>query len=206
MHLSKAAQDVGAEGILSISPYYNKPTQKGIVEHYGTIAKSVDVPVIIYNVPGRTGSNIEIPTVLKLAQIPNIAGIKEASGNIIQIMNLLSQVPKGFAVLSGDDALTFPMMGLGAQGVISVASNVVPRMVKEMVDHTLAGEWEAARRLHFRMLPLFKNLFIETNPIPVKTSLRLMGKPAGAFRLPLCEMEQSNLEVLRKTLSDLGVI
>jgi 4-hydroxy-tetrahydrodipicolinate synthase len=121
-------------------------------------------------------------------------------------MNILAQAPKGFVVLSGDDVLTYPMMTLGAKGVVSVASNVVPSMVKSMVDHLLAGEWEEARRLHFKLLPLFKNLFIETNPIPVKTSLRLMGKPAGSFRLPLCEMSPSNLEILRQTLLDLGVI
>lgn len=206
IHLSRAAKDLGADGILSISPYYNKPTQKGIFEHYEKIARAVDLPIIIYNVPSRTGSNIELSTVLKLAEIPNIVGIKEASGNIVHVMNILNQAPKGFVVLSGDDVLTYPMMTLGAKGVVSVASNVVPSMVKSMVDHLLSGNWEEARKLHFKLLPLFKNLFIETNPIPVKTSLRLMGKPAGPFRLPLCEMSQSNLEILRNTLLDLGVI
>ncbi|MBC7108126.1 MAG: 4-hydroxy-tetrahydrodipicolinate synthase [Methanomassiliicoccales archaeon] len=206
IYLSRAAKDLGVDGILSISPYYNKPTQKGIFEHYERIAQAVDLPIIIYNVPSRTGSNIEVSTVVKLAEIPNIVGIKEASGNIVQVMNILAQAPKGFVVLSGDDVLTYPMMTLGAKGVVSVASNVVPSMVKSMVDHLLAGDWEEARKLHFKLLPLFKNLFIETNPIPVKTSLRLMGKPAGSFRLPLCEMNQSNLEILRRTLLDLGVI
>jgi 4-hydroxy-tetrahydrodipicolinate synthase len=204
--LSKAAQDLGAAGILSISPYYNKPTQKGIFEHYEAIARSIDVPLIVYNVPGRTSSNIEVSTILKLAKVPNIVGIKEASGNITQIMSLLAHVPKGFTVLSGDDALTFPMMAMGANGVISVASNVAPRMVKDLADQLLAGNLEEARELHFRLLPLFKNLFIETNPIPVKTAVRLMGKPAGPFRLPLCDMDPSNLEVLKRTLADLGVI
>ncbi|MGD0056765.1 MAG: 4-hydroxy-tetrahydrodipicolinate synthase [Methanomassiliicoccales archaeon] len=204
--LSKKAQDLGAAGILSISPYYNKPTQKGIFEHYEAIARSIDVPLIVYNVPGRTSSNIEVPTVLKLAKVPNIVGIKEASGNITQIMNLLAQAPRGFTVLSGDDAFTFPMMAMGARGVISVASNVVPMMVKDMTDKLLANKVEEARKLHFRLLPLFKNLFIETNPIPVKTAVRLMGKPAGPFRLPLCDMDPANLEVLKRTLTDLGVI
>lgn len=204
--LSKGAQDRGAVGILSISPYYNKPTQRGIFEHYEKVAGSIDVPLIIYNVPGRTSSNIEVSTVLKLAKVPNIVGIKEASGNIVQIMSLLAQAPKEFNVFSGDDALTFPMMTMGARGVISVASNVAPKMVKTMVDRLLSDELEQARKLHFRLLPLFKNLFIETNPIPVKTSVRLMGKPAGPFRLPLCEMDPANLEILKRTLADLGVI
>ena len=204
--LSRGAQDRGAVGILSISPYYNKPTQRGIFEHYEKVAGSIDVPLIIYNVPGRTSSNIEVSTVLKLAKVPNIVGIKEASGNIVQIMSLLAQAPKEFNVFSGDDALTFPMMTMGAGGVISVASNVAPKMVKTMVDRLLSDELEQARKLHFRLLPLFKNLFIETNPIPVKTSVRLMGKPAGPFRLPLCEMDPANLEILKRTLADLGVI
>ncbi|MDD1767318.1 MAG: 4-hydroxy-tetrahydrodipicolinate synthase [Methanomassiliicoccales archaeon] len=204
--LSKGAQDLGADGILSISPYYNKPTQRGIFEHYEAIAKTIDIPLIVYNVPGRTSSNIEVQTVLKLAKVPNIAGIKEASGNITQIMNLLAQAPKDFTILSGDDAFTFPMMTMGAKGVISVASNVAPRMVKDMVDNLLTGNLDEARRLHFRLLPLFKNLFIETNPIPVKTAVRLMGRPAGPFRLPLCDMDPGNLDVLKRTLADLGVI
>lgn len=204
--LSKGAQDLGADGILSISPYYNKPTQRGIFEHYEAIAKTIDIPLIVYNVPGRTSSNIEVQTVLKLAKVPNIAGIKEASGNITQIMNLLAQAPKDFTILSGDDAFTFPMMAMGAKGVISVASNVAPRMVKDMIDNLLAGNLDEARRLHFRLLPLFKNLFIETNPIPVKTAVRLMGRPAGPFRLPLCDMDSGNLDILKRTLADLGVI
>lgn len=204
--LSEGAQDLGAEAILSISPYYNKPSQRGIIHHYETVAKSIDVPLIVYNVPGRTSSNIEASTILKLADVPNILGVKEASGNINQIMTILSRAPEGFSVYSGDDAMTFPMMAMGAKGVISVASNVVPDRVKSMADDLLAGEWERARETHFRLLPLFKNLFIETNPVPVKTSLRLMGKPSGPFRLPLCDMEPPNLEVLKRTLADLGVI
>lgn len=206
IHLSKGAKDLGVFAILSISPYYNKPTQKGLIKHYEAITKAVDMPFIVYNVPGRTGSNINPPTVLKLAENPNIIGIKEASGSMAQIMSILERAPKGFSVISGDDALTFPIMALGGKGVISVASNVAPSQVSSMVRHALEGEWQEARREHFRLLPLFTNLFLETNPIPVKTALRMMGKPAGAFRLPLCEMEPSNQEVLRKTLSDLGLL
>lgn len=206
IHLSKGAKDLGVFAILSISPYYNKPTQKGLIKHYEAITKAVDMPFIVYNVPGRTGSNINPPTVLKLAENPNIIGIKEASGSMAQIMSILERAPKGFSVISGDDALTFPIMALGGKGVISVASNVAPSQVSSMVRHALEGEWQEARREHFRLLPLFTHLFLETNPIPVKTALRMMGKPAGAFRLPLCEMEPSNQEVLRKTLSDLGLL
>lgn len=206
VHLSKGAKDLGVHAILSISPYYNKPTQKGLIKHYEAIAKAVDLPVIVYNVPGRTGSNINPSTVLKLAETPNIVGIKEASGNMAQIMGILEKAPKDFSVISGDDAWTYPIIALGGKGVISVASNVAPSMVSSMVKHALAGRWEEARREHFRLLPLFTNLFLETNPIPVKTALRMMGKPAGSFRLPLCEMEPSNQEVLRKTLTDLGLL
>lgn len=204
--LSKGAKDMGVHAILSISPYYNKPTQKGIFRHYEAIAKAVDASIIIYNVPGRTGSNINPSTVLKLAEVPNIVGIKEASGNLAQIMAILGSAPKGFSVISGDDAFTYPLLALGANGVISVASNVVPNEVSRMVHLALEGRWEEARKIHYRLLPLFNNLFIETNPIPAKTALRLMGKPAGSFRLPLCDMEPANLEVLKKTLLDLGII
>lgn len=206
VHLSKGAKDLGAHALLSISPYYNKPTQKGIIKHYETIATAVDIPVIVYNVPGRTSSNINPPTVIQLAKIPNIVGIKEASGNMGQIMSILAQAPKGFSVLSGDDPLTFPIMAMGGNGVISVASNVDPLSVSSMVHYALMGRWEEARKEHFKLLPLYNGLFIETNPIPVKTALRMMGKPAGPFRLPLCDMDPANQEVLRKMLADLGLI
>ena len=206
IHLSKGARDLGVSAILSISPYYNKPTQKGLIKHYEAITKAVDAPFIVYNVPGRTGSNINPSTVLKLAENPNIIGVKEASGNMSQIMAILERAPKGFSVVSGDDALTFPIMALGGRGVISVASNVAPSQVSSMVRDALDGRWEESRKQHFRLLPLFTNLFLETNPIPVKTGLRMMGMPAGVFRLPLCEMEPSNQEVLRKTLADLGLL
>ena len=206
IQLTKGAKDMGAKAILSISPYYNKPTQNGIVKHYETIADAADIPIIVYNVPGRTGSNILPSTVLKLAGHSNIVGVKEASGNIGQIMAILAKVPKGFSVMSGDDAMTFPMMSLGGNGVISVASNVAPKEVCNMVHSALDGNWPEARREHFLLLDLFNNLFIETNPIPVKTALRLMGKTSGTFRLPLCDMEPANLEVLRKTLAQIGLV
>jgi 4-hydroxy-tetrahydrodipicolinate synthase len=206
IHLSKGAKDLGVHAILSISPYYNKPTQKGIVKHYEAIAKAVDIPLIVYNVPGRTGSNINPSTVFKLAEVPSIAGIKEASGNLGQIMAILEKAPRGFSVVSGDDALTYPMMALGANGVISVASNIVPKQVSSMVHHALEGDWMKARQEHYHLLSLFNNLFVESNPIPVKTALNLMGMPGGAFRLPLCEMEPANLEIVRKSLIDLKLL
>jgi len=204
--LTKGAKDMGAKAILSISPYYNKPTQRGIISHYETIADAADIPIIIYNVPGRTGSNILPTTVLKLSGHSNIIGVKEASGNIGQIMAILAHAPKGFSVMSGDDAMTFPMMSLGGNGVISVASNVAPKEVCTMVHAALDGNWGEARKQHFRLLDLFNNLFVETNPIPVKTALRLMGRPSGTFRLPLCDMEPANLEILRRTLAQIGLI
>ncbi len=206
IQLTKGAKDMGAKAILSISPYYNKPTQKGIVRHYETIADAADIPIIVYNVPGRTGSNLLPSTVLKLSGHSNIVGVKEASGNIGQIMAILANAPKGFSVMSGDDAMTFPIMSLGGNGVISVASNVAPREVCTMVHAALDGNWSEARKQHFHLLDLFNNLFVETNPIPVKTALRLMGRPAGTFRLPLCEMEPGNLEILKKTLAQIGLV
>lgn len=206
IQLTKGAKDMGAKAILSISPYYNKPTQKGIVKHYETIADAADIPIIVYNVPSRTGSNILPGTVLKLAEHANIVGVKEASGSIGQIMAILAKAPKGFSVMSGDDSMTFPLMSLGGNGVISVASNVAPKEVCAMVHSALDGDWIAARKQHFHLLDLFNNLFVETNPIPVKTALRLMGRPAGEFRLPLCDMEPANLEIVRKTLAQLGLV
>ena len=204
--LTKAAKDLGVDAVLSISPYYNKPTQKGIFMHYEAVAKAVDIPIIVYNVPGRTGSNIAPPTVKRLSGIPGIVGIKEASGNLSQIMKILADVPKTFDVISGDDSLTFPMMVMGAKGVISVTSNVVPKLVSDMTHHVIAGEYSKARDIHFKLLPLFTNLFIDSNPIPVKTAVRMMKRPSGIFRLPLCEMDQSNQDILRKTLADLGLV
>jgi 4-hydroxy-tetrahydrodipicolinate synthase len=205
IHLTRKAKDLGVDGVLSVSPYYNKPTPQGIVKHYEAIAQ-VDVPIIIYNIPGRTGSNINAATMVKLANIPSIAGVKEASGDLVQVMNILRNAPKDFVVMSGDDVMTFPMMCLGAKGVISVASNIIPDRMVKLVDLLAVGNLVEARRAHNHLMPLFSHLFIETNPIPVKTALRLMGKPAGSFRLPLCDMTPQNLETLKKTLTDLEIL
>ncbi|MCE5297052.1 MAG: 4-hydroxy-tetrahydrodipicolinate synthase [Euryarchaeota archaeon] len=206
IHLTKGAKDLGVDAVLSISPYYNKPTQRGLFRHYEAIANAVDIPIIVYNVPSRTGCNILPSTVKKMAEIPNIAGIKEASGNMDQIMQVIREVPSDFDVISGDDGLTFPLMAAGAKGVISVASNVAPKMVSDMTHHMLRGELLEARELHYRLLPLFKNLFVETNPIPVKTAMRMMKRPSGVFRLPLCDMEPSNAEIVRATLAELKLL
>ncbi len=206
IHLSKGAQDLGADGLLSISPYYNKPTMAGIIKHYEAIAAAVDIPTIIYNIPSRTGSNINAATMLRLAQVPGIGGVKEASGDINQIAAIASQAPKDFLVLSGDDAMTVPAMAVGAKGVISVTSNLVPATMLSMVNAMMNGNVVEARRINDGLLPLFSALFIETNPIPVKTALRLMGRPAGPFRLPLCDLLPGNLDTLKRTLSDYKLI
>lgn len=204
--MSKEAADLGADFLLHITPYYNKPTPKGVLEHFEAITRAVDTPVIVYNVPSRTALNLPSSLTLKLAEMPTICGIKEASGNMVQIMQIIRDAPDDFSVLSGDDSMTFPMMAVGGEGVISVASNLVPAEVSEMVHRALEGDLEGSRKIHYRLLKLFNNLFLETNPIPVKTALRLMGKPAGFFRSPMCEMEESNLEILKSTLCDLGLI
>ena len=206
IHLSKGAKDLGVDGVLLISPYYNKPNQKGIYRHYEAIAKAVDVPIVVYNVPSRTSSNIAAATLKRLAEIPNIVGVKEASGNMSQIMSILASAPSHFSVFSGDDLVTYPLMTMGAQGVISVTSNIVPKMMVDMTHAALEGDWAKAKALHFKMLPLFNDLFLDTNPIPVKTALRMMGMPSGVFRLPLCDMEAATTEVLRKTLTDLKLL
>lgn len=206
IHLSKGARDLGVDGVLLISPYYNKPNQKGIFRHYEAIARAVDVPIVVYNVPSRTGSNIAAATIKRLAEVPNIVAVKEASGNMSQINAILASVPKRFSVLSGDDLMTFPMMALGAHGVISVTSNVVPDLMAQMTHAALEGEWGRARELHYRLLPLFNDLFLDTNPIPVKTAMRMLKRPSGVFRLPLCDMEPALADTLRKTLADMKLL
>jgi 4-hydroxy-tetrahydrodipicolinate synthase len=206
IHLSKGAKDLGVDGVLLISPYYNKPNQKGIFRHYEAIAKAVDVPIVVYNVPSRTGCNITAPTVKRLSEVPNVVALKEASGNMSQIMDILASVPPEFSVLSGDDIITYPMMTLGAKGVISVTSNLVPELMVKMTHAAVEGDWAKAREVHFQLLPLFHDLFLDTNPIPVKTAMRMMKRPSGVFRLPLCDMEQATADMLRKTLREMKLL
>ena len=203
---AQAARDAGADGVLSVSPSYNKPTQRGLIEHYRAIADAVDCPVIIYNVPGRTASNVLPETVLALAEIENITGVKEASGDVNQVMTLIRERPEGFTILSGDDALTFPLLAAGADGVISVVANLAPAVMSQMVERALGGDYEGARELHYRLLPLMRAIFVETNPIPVKAALEIMGHRKAHYRLPLVRPTSEVEAFLRSALTDVGLL
>ncbi len=204
--LAGEVSGLGVQGILSVAPYYNKPTQEGLYQHFAAIAESTDLPVILYNVPGRTSSNIEPATVARLAKIANIVAIKEASGSITQQMETISAVPPEFAVLSGDDAFTFPLMALGGRGVISVVSNEIPGPMSKLAHLMLDGKIDDARKLHFELLPLMQANFIETNPIPVKAALAMMGLIEEVYRLPLVPMKPVNRSKLERALAALGLL
>ena len=207
IHLSKRALAAGADAILSVGPYYNKPTQEGYFRHYAAIAAEVDAPIVVYNVPGRTASNIEAETTLRMAEeIPSIAGIKEASGNLSQIMEILRRRPKGFGVWSGDDAITLPLLALGSDGIVSVVSNEVPKMFSDMVRLGLKGDFIKATQLHNTLLPLMNINFIESNPIPVKAALAMMGMITEAYRLPMVPMSEKNKPKLRQILKELKLV
>ncbi len=201
-----AAQAAGADGILSVAPYYTKPTQEGLYQHYAAIAASTDLPIILYNVPGRTGANIEPCTVERLAAIPTIVGIKEASGNVFQIADVRRRVPPAFLVLSGDDALTLPVMALGGQGVISVAGNEVPREMAELVASCERRDYASARQQHERLLPLLQANFIESNPIPVKTVMAMAGLVELVFRLPMVPASDATRARLEDVAGTLGLL
>lgn len=205
---SRKARELGADAVLVVAPYYNKPTQAGMDAHFRAVAAAVsDIPVVLYNVPGRTSSNIAAQTVLKLArEVENIVAVKEASGNLSQIMEILRGRPEGFRVLSGDDAVTLPMIALGGDGLISVASNEAPTLMSEMVDAALSGEWEKARELHYRLLPLMEVNFIETSPGPVKAALALMGMIEENFRLPLVPVLEETRQRVRAVIAELGLL
>lgn len=203
---AQAVLELGIDGILSSSPAYNKPTQQGLVEHYRTLAGQVDSPIVIYNVPGRTSSNVLPETVLKLAEIKNIVGIKESSADFDQVMSLLKDRPRGFSILSGEDNLTFPLIAAGADGVISVVANQAPRLMSEMVEASLAGEYDKARDLHYHLLPLMRANFLETNPIPVKAALEMMGRMKARYRLPLVPLSPEVAPKLQEALHQAGLI
>jgi len=203
--LTRYARKAGADAALVITPYYNKPTQKGLVAHFKAIAEDVDIPIVLYNVPGRTGVNMTAETVARLAELENVVGVKEASGNLTQICEILNSTPDDFCVLSGDDALYFPLLALGARGVISVVSNVAPREMADLYDAFAAGDIAGARKLHYRLWPLMQTLFIETNPIPAKTAVAMMGMIREEFRLPLCGMSDANRKALAKVLAGLKI-
>ena len=206
IHLTAAAKKLGAAASLQVAPYYNKPTAEGFYRHFTAIAEAVDLPMVVYNIPGRTGKNIENSTMLRLAGHRNIVAVKEASGDVSQMMNLIAQKPAAFAVLSGDDNLAFPLIALGGKGVISVASNLVPGRMKEMVSAALQGKWDKARELHYKLLPLFKAIFIETNPIPIKAALAMKGLMKEVYRLPMCPLAEENRKTLAGVLRELKIL
>jgi 4-hydroxy-tetrahydrodipicolinate synthase len=196
----------GVSAVLTASPYYNKPTQEGQYRHFKTIAEAVGKPLILYNVPGRTGANIEPGTLARLAEVPNIAGVKEASGNMTQIAEVCNAVPEQFLVFSGDDAITLPVIALGGVGIISVVSNEIPREMAEMTRAAMNNDWDTARRIHRKFLPLMQANFIESNPLPVKAVLAMMGKIEEVYRLPLLPMRRDTRSRLQKIAVDAGVI
>ncbi|MBI1975427.1 MAG: 4-hydroxy-tetrahydrodipicolinate synthase, partial [Candidatus Vogelbacteria bacterium] len=202
---TKQAKQLGADAALIVSPYYNKPTQEGLYQHFTTVANAVDLPIIVYNIQGRTGVNIETATLKRMAEHKNIVAVKEASGNVAQMMEVLDQLPKDFTVVSGDDNLTLPLMALGGKGVISVISNLLPDKVSRMTGYALEGDFESAKKVHFELLPIFKAAFIETNPIPIKAAMNMAGLPAGPCRLPLCKMMPANEEKLKAVVSKYAV-
>ena len=207
IYLTKAAEDAGADGSLQVAPYYNKPTQEGLFQHFSSIAVATQLPIVLYSVPGRCGIEIGVDTVKRLAAAnKNIVGIKEAGGNADRVSQLRAALGQKFKILCGDDSLTLPFMSVGADGVISVASNVIPREVSRMVNAFASGRISEAQKLHAKFYPLFKDLFIETNPVPVKAALALMGLMKEEYRLPLVPMSAKNKDVLRDTLKSVGVI
>ena len=206
IELAREVEHAGADGILSVTPYYNKPTQEGLYLHFKAIADAVHVPMIVYSVQGRTGVNIEPATLARLARIPNIVGVKEASGNISQMANVIQQVPDTFAVLSGDDAITLPLAALGGRGIISVASNEIPAEMTQLARLCLKGDFAGARAVQRKYLALMEINFIESNPIPVKAAMGLMGLLDPVFRLPMCPPKPENLAKIEKVLEPLGLL
>jgi len=202
---TKHAESVGADAALMITPYYNKPTQEGLMKHYSKIASEVSIPIVLYTVPGRTGINIEPETTERLSKIENIVAIKDASGNLDQVMKVIRNC-KNFTVLSGEDYLTYPIITLGGKGVISVASNVAPKMMSEFINAALDGKWKKAKELHYRLYPLFKILFIETNPSPVKAAMQMLGMPSGDPRLPLVRVKKESEEKIKYILREMGLL
>jgi len=203
--MTRKAKEMGADGALLVTPYYNKPTQEGLYRHYKEIAEAVDIPIVLYNVPGRTAVNMLPQTVARLAEIKNIVAIKEATGDMRQVSDIIRLCGDRMTVISGDDFTTLPLLLLGGKGVISVSANVAPRDVAAMIKAWEDGKIEEARRLHYKLEPLNQSMFIETNPIPAKTALSMMGKIQEEFRLPLCPMSEGNKDKLRNILKNYGI-
>ncbi len=206
IRLTQHAKKSGADGTLQINPYYNKPTQEGLYRHFEAIARAVDLPIILYNIPGRTGVNMSPSTMARLAKLDLILGVKEASGSLEQVSRILEECPSTFTVLSGEDGLTFPMLALGARGAISVTANLLPRLCANMMESAQQGRWDEARHIHFRLAEINRALFWETNPIPVKTAFAMMGKIQDEFRLPLTSMDSSHRENFRRVLQSYGLL
>jgi 4-hydroxy-tetrahydrodipicolinate synthase len=202
IELATAAKDAGADGTLQVAPYYNKPTQEGFYRHYVNIADAVDLPHIVYNIPPRTGKNIETDTMIRMAEHPNIVGVKEASGSIMQMMSVIERAPKDFAVLSGDDSITLPLTAAGGKGLISVSSNLFPGLMSDFVHSGLDGDFEKMRKLNYKLQPLFRIMNIEQNPIPIKTALAIKGYVREVFRLPICGLMPENKKKLESFLAD----
>lgn len=204
--LARRAAEAGADAVLSVTPYYNRPTQEGLFRHYATVAEAAGVPVFVYNVPGRTGCNVAPETLFRLAyEVEGIAGVKEASGNLPQVMTILRDRPPELLVLSGEDDLTYPLLAMGADGVISVAANEIPSLMAQLCNAALRGETDRALALHWRLLPLMRANFVETNPLPVKTAMEILGHFEAHFRLPLVAMSPANRGVLEDALEQAGV-
>ncbi len=204
IELTKKAEELGADGILSVTPYYNKTTQKGLVQHFTAIAESVKIPVILYNVPSRTGMSFSIDTLKKLAKVENIAAVKEASGNISYMAKVAAEVPELY-IYSGNDDMIVPTLSLGGKGVISVVANILPEETHNICEYYFNGDVEKSRDLQLKMLDLINSLFIEVNPVPIKTAMNLLGFNAGNLRMPLVEMDSANLETLKKSMTDFGL-
>ena len=204
-HLARELEDLGAQGILSVTPYYNKPTQDGLVRHYETVASRTRLPIVLYNVPGRTGCNVEPRTVARLAAVPNIVGVKEASGNMTQMCEVVRLVPDDFIVLSGDDALTLPLMAVGGRGIISVASNVAPGEMVRMVEAAERGDFTAARAAHQKLMRLMLVNFVESNPIPVKAAMAMLGLLEERYRLPMVPPGEASRSRIAEVLGEMGL-
>lgn len=202
--MTRHAAEAGANASLQVNPYYNKPTQEGLYRHFMTIAEAVDLPLILYNIPGRCGVTMAPQTVARLAGHPNIVAIKEATGSLDIATEIASLCD--ITILSGDDSLTLPLMSIGGRGVVSVLSNIIPGRVRQLTQHVLAGQWDEARALHIELFPLFKGMFVETNPIPIKTAMKLMGMDSGELRLPMCEMQPENDRKLTQLLNAHGLL
>ena len=206
VHLAKAMHKAGADGLLSVTPYYNKPTQEGIVQHFKAIADATPLPIVLYNIAGRTGVNIETATVARLAQVPTIIGVKEASDSLSQMCDVLNALPSDFLVLSGDDALTLPLMAVGGRGVISVVSNEIPKEMAQMVEAAERNDFAAARAIHARIMPLMQINFVESNPGPVKAAMAMMGLLEENFRLPMVPVKPESKAKIEAVLKTLGLL